>query len=90
MLSGGFINSVFKVTYSTPCSKKGVVIRVFTSNTDLLTVANEVVVSMRAAQLGGVGAEIIASFTNGIIYSFQVGEPLDPTNPKMDKHDVRK
>ena len=52
--------------------------------------ASLVVVAMRAAQLGGVGADVLASFNNGMIYSFQEGEIINPSDPAMDRPEIRK
>ena len=43
---------------------------------------------MRAAAEAGCGAEVLASFTNGVVYRFTPGEVLDPS--KYDNENVRK
>ena len=79
-MSGGFLNSVFKVWHkSDPDGDDVFVIRVFTDNTSYLMVTTQTqVVCMRAAHAGGCGQEVMASFTNGIIYRFSHGELLNP------------
>ena len=43
---------------------------------------------MRIAEAGGCGAEVLASFDNGIIFAYTPGEPLDPA--KYDSNEIRR
>ena len=82
------MNSVYRVSNS----KIDVIVRVFTSATHKAfdAMASQVVVGMRAAHLGGIGADVLASFNNGIVYTFQEGEQINPTHLSMDKTQIRK
>ena len=78
-LTGGYINDVFKVSQAGGAPDAALVVRVFGTGAHVLTDPSTQVVAMRAAQLGGCGAEVLASFTNGIVYRFAVGNMLDTT-----------
>ena len=85
-MAGGYGNNVYKVC----CSKRTVVVRVFPATITIYVNTRNVVVAMRAAELGGQGVEVIASFNNGIIYAFQTGELTNPIIPGMDSKIIRK
>ena len=85
-MSGGFLNSVFKVWNQSDQSDP-IVVRVFTTGTDTIQdAAKTQLLGMRIAEAGGCGAEVIASFENGIIYEFTPGETLTPEKYDSNEH----
>jgi len=88
LMSGGFMNSVYKI-YNKNNPEEAIVVRVFTSGTEAIKDAAETqLLGMRIAEAGGCGAEVIASFENGIIYEFAQGETLAPE--KYDSNEYRR
>ena len=87
-MTGGFLNSVFKVwNISDPFDP--IVVRVFTTSTEAIQdAAKTQLLGMRIAEAGGCGAEVIASLDNGIIYAYTQGETLDPV--KYDSNEIRR
>ena len=60
----------------------------YTKAADSFIVTDTQLVVMRAAAEAGCGSQVLASFTNGIIYKYFPGEPLNPA--KYDNKDIRR
>ena len=88
VLSGGLINTVYKVTNVT--RSESLIVRVFTESTHILTYVKDVLFAMRAAERDGVGAAVYSSFGNGLVYQYQPGEILYPDKPEYRQIDFRK
>ena len=65
-----------------------VIVRIYTENTKDLVDTGMMIYTMRAAAEAGCGAEVLASFTNGLVYRFTPGETINPT--KYDREEVRR
>ena len=86
-MGAGFVNVVIKVLPQNGGDEDAVLVRVYTAMSSLLREdMNSLVPFMRLAAAGGMGAEVLAEFNNGVVYRFTPGEMILPEIHPHDQH----
>ena len=86
MLASGHINAVLKVMPRSGTDEDAVVVKVFCPATKVRPRWDTLEIVMRIAEAGGVGAKVLATFNNGIVYTFTPGDITDPDVIPHDAH----
>ena len=86
MLTGGHINAIVKLWPKDGGDKDAVLVRVMGPHFRIREDGSSMATVMRVAEAGGVGAPVLAEFTNGVVYGFTVGDMIVPDVIKHDDH----
>ena len=86
MMDAGHINAALKVMPESGSDEEAVITRVVCPNSQIRPTQDTLAIVMRIADLGGLGANVLATFNNGIVYTFTVGKMTHPETIPHDKH----
>ena len=74
---GGNVNCMMKVSKGDD-DNDAVIVRIQCRNSLIREDPSTLAIVMRVAEAGGVGAPVLASFNNGLVYGYAVGEIINP------------
>ena len=85
-MTGGHISTVIKVWTDDGGDEKAVVVKVLGERSRVREDSSTLVTAMRVAEAGGVGAPVVCSFNNGLVYGYTVGEVPSPDTIRHTDH----